>query len=201
MYYSAVWSCLYLWCGPGVIRQVLRPHGCERGQRPVDIMLWFPFFYLRIWRLWRDLWLWLSQRWPRLKAGWETPTDNQVTGLYQQRFCWSSQASRCCDAPASSGDPGEVALRVILDEAGKVGELCAGKERKDILATAKALGQITDQITDLRARYDFYPKFFNPLSSVMHLVVLYHLFVVLCLTGARGRPQGACSARANARKA
>uniref|UniRef100_A0AAX7SPR3 Vinculin n=1 Tax=Astatotilapia calliptera TaxID=8154 RepID=A0AAX7SPR3_ASTCA len=47
---------------------------------------------------------------------------------------------------------GEVALRAILDEAGKVGELCAGKERKDILATTKALGQMTDQVTDLRAR-------------------------------------------------
>lgn len=55
----------------------------------------------------------------------------------------------CCPPP---GDHGEVALRVILDEAGKVGELCAGKERKDILATAKALGQMTDQIADLRAR-------------------------------------------------
>lgn len=53
---------------------------------------------------------------------------------------------------SSPGDPGEVALRVILDEAGKVGELCAGKERKDILATTKALGQMTDQIADLRAR-------------------------------------------------
>lgn len=52
-----------------------------------------------------------------------------------------------------SGDSGEVALRVILDEAGKMGELCAGKERKDILATTKALGQMTDQITDLRARF------------------------------------------------
>lgn len=50
------------------------------------------------------------------------------------------------------GDHGEVALRAILDEAGKVGELCAGKERKDILATTKALGQMTDQVTDLRAR-------------------------------------------------
>lgn len=55
-------------------------------------------------------------------------------------------------ASSSSGDPGEVALRVILDEAGKVGELCAGRERKDILATAKALGQMTDQIADLQAR-------------------------------------------------
>ncbi|XP_028279151.1 vinculin-like isoform X2 [Parambassis ranga] len=56
------------------------------------------------------------------------------------------------DPHGQPGDPGEVALRVILDEAGKVGELCAGKERKDILATTKALGQMTDQITDLRAR-------------------------------------------------
>uniref|UniRef100_A0A673APJ5 Vinculin n=1 Tax=Sphaeramia orbicularis TaxID=375764 RepID=A0A673APJ5_9TELE len=56
------------------------------------------------------------------------------------------------DPHAQPGDPGEVALRVILDEAGKVGELCAGKERKDILATTKALGQMTDQIADLRAR-------------------------------------------------
>lgn len=60
-----------------------------------------------------------------------------------------------CDLGVSlgpPGDPDEVALRVILDEAGKVGELCAGKERKDILGTAKALGQMTDQIADLRVR-------------------------------------------------
>ncbi|XP_034407831.1 vinculin-like isoform X2 [Cyclopterus lumpus] len=56
------------------------------------------------------------------------------------------------DLHGQPGDPGEVALRVILDEAGKVGELCAGKERKDILATSKALGIMTDQIADLRAR-------------------------------------------------
>ncbi|KAM9804035.1 vinculin-like isoform 1-T1 [Neosynchiropus ocellatus] len=56
------------------------------------------------------------------------------------------------DPHAQPGDHGEVALRVILDEAGKVGELCAGRERKDILATSKALGQITDQIVDLRIR-------------------------------------------------
>ncbi|XP_059215610.1 vinculin-like [Centropristis striata] len=56
------------------------------------------------------------------------------------------------DPHGQPGDPGEVALRVILDEAGKVGELCAGKERKDILATAKALGQMTDQVADLRVR-------------------------------------------------
>uniref|UniRef100_A0A7N8Y3N0 Vinculin n=1 Tax=Mastacembelus armatus TaxID=205130 RepID=A0A7N8Y3N0_9TELE len=56
------------------------------------------------------------------------------------------------DPHGQPGDPGEIALRVILDEAGKVGELCAGKERKDILATTKALGQMTDQVVDLRAR-------------------------------------------------
>ncbi|KAJ8418198.1 hypothetical protein AAFF_G00139070 [Aldrovandia affinis] len=50
------------------------------------------------------------------------------------------------------GDAGEHAVRVILDEAGKVGELCAGKERREILGAAKALGQITDQVSELRAR-------------------------------------------------
>lgn len=64
------------------------------------------------------------------------------------------QHVQLCDSAtlSSSGDPGEVALRVILDEAGKVGELCAGRERKDILATTRALGQMTDQIGDLRVR-------------------------------------------------
>nr|XP_061794014.1 vinculin-like isoform X1 [Nerophis lumbriciformis] len=56
------------------------------------------------------------------------------------------------DPYGQPGEPGEVALRVILDEAGKVGELCAGKERKDILATHKALVPMTDQIADLRVR-------------------------------------------------
>lgn len=51
------------------------------------------------------------------------------------------------------GDAGEQAVRQILDEAGKVGELCAGKERRDILGTAKALGQMTDQVSEMRARY------------------------------------------------
>lgn len=40
-----------------------------------------------------------------------------------------------------------------MDEAGKVGELCAGKERREILGTCKMLGQMTDQVADLRARY------------------------------------------------
>ncbi|KAJ3610258.1 hypothetical protein NHX12_022352 [Muraenolepis orangiensis] len=56
------------------------------------------------------------------------------------------------DPHGQSGDPGEQAVRVILDEAGKVGELCAGRQRKDILGTTKALGQMTDQVSDLRAR-------------------------------------------------
>lgn len=51
------------------------------------------------------------------------------------------------------GTAGEHALRQILDEAGKVGELCAGKERREILGTAKTLGQMTDQVSDMRARY------------------------------------------------
>lgn len=87
--------------------------------------------------------------------------DNQVIRFFLfcfYTFCWTNQIFRCsstkwsCGVSSSPGDPGEVALRVILDEAGKVGELCAGKERKDILATTKALGQMTDQIADLRAR-------------------------------------------------
>ncbi|KAM4607861.1 vinculin-like [Polymixia lowei] len=56
------------------------------------------------------------------------------------------------DPHAQPGDSGEVAVRVILDEAGKAGELCAGKERKDVLGTTKALGQMTDLVSDLRAR-------------------------------------------------
>lgn len=85
--------------------------------------------------------------------------DNQVMGYFFKSVsrgtnrivrCYSPVLP-CCVSP-SPGDPGEVALRVILDEAAKVGELCAGKERKDILATTKALGQMTDQIADLRAR-------------------------------------------------
>lgn len=57
-----------------------------------------------------------------------------------------------CGLSLSLGDPGEIALHLILDEAGKVGELCTGKERKDLLGTTKALGQMTDQLTDLRTR-------------------------------------------------
>ncbi|XP_043375842.1 vinculin isoform X1 [Dermochelys coriacea] len=56
------------------------------------------------------------------------------------------------DPNASPGDPGEQAIRQILDEAGKVGELCAGKERREILGTCKTLGQMTDQVADFRVR-------------------------------------------------
>nr|XP_029541375.1 vinculin-like [Oncorhynchus nerka] len=56
------------------------------------------------------------------------------------------------DPDAQPGDAGEQAIRQILDEAGKVGELCAGKERRDILGTSKTLGQITDQVSEMRAR-------------------------------------------------
>ncbi|XP_027451657.1 vinculin isoform X1 [Zalophus californianus] len=56
------------------------------------------------------------------------------------------------DPSASPGDAGEQAIRQILDEAGKVGELCAGKERREILGTCKMLGQMTDHVADLRAR-------------------------------------------------
>ncbi|XP_077202096.1 vinculin isoform X2 [Paroedura picta] len=56
------------------------------------------------------------------------------------------------DPNAPPGDSGEQAIRQILDEAGKVGELCAGKERREILGTCKMLGQLTDQVADLRAR-------------------------------------------------
>ncbi|KAL4641092.1 vinculin-like isoform X2 [Arapaima gigas] len=56
------------------------------------------------------------------------------------------------DPNGQPGDAGEQAVRQILDEAGKVGELCAGKERREILGTARTLGQMTDQVSELRAR-------------------------------------------------
>uniref|UniRef100_A0A673G3F5 Vinculin n=1 Tax=Sinocyclocheilus rhinocerous TaxID=307959 RepID=A0A673G3F5_9TELE len=56
------------------------------------------------------------------------------------------------DPHAQPGDPGEQAIRQILDEAGKVGELCAGKERRDIVGRNGQLGQLTEQVSELRAR-------------------------------------------------
>ncbi|XP_076142514.1 vinculin-like [Alosa pseudoharengus] len=56
------------------------------------------------------------------------------------------------DPNGMPGEAGEQAVRGVLDEAGKVGELCAGRERREILGAGKALGQMTDQVSDLRAR-------------------------------------------------
>ncbi|XP_041921534.1 vinculin a isoform X2 [Alosa sapidissima] len=56
------------------------------------------------------------------------------------------------DPNGMPGEAGEQAVRGLLDEVGKVGELCAGKERREILGAGKALGQMTDQVSDLRAR-------------------------------------------------
>ncbi|GAB5578491.1 vinculin isoform X1 [Prionailurus iriomotensis] len=69
------------------------------------------------------------------------------------------------DPSASPGDAGEQAIRQILDEAGKVGELCAGKERREILGTCKMLGQMTDQVAELRARYEGKKQIKSPKSS------------------------------------
>ncbi|XP_026529964.1 vinculin [Notechis scutatus] len=68
------------------------------------------------------------------------------------------------DPTAPAGDAGEQAIRQILDEAGNVGELCAGKERQEILGTCKMLGQMTDQLADLRASL-FNSCFFSPNSG------------------------------------
>lgn len=72
------------------------------------------------------------------------------------QFTWQDVSSFlvvcCIDWPCVPGDAGEQAIRQILDEAGKAGELCAGKERREILGTCKTLGQMTDQLADLRAR-------------------------------------------------
>uniref|UniRef100_A0AAY5KYU4 Vinculin n=1 Tax=Esox lucius TaxID=8010 RepID=A0AAY5KYU4_ESOLU len=56
------------------------------------------------------------------------------------------------DPNAPPGNQNSRKSILILDEAGKVGELCAGKERRDIVGTAKTLGQITDQVSEMRAR-------------------------------------------------
>lgn len=68
-----------------------------------------------------------------------------LTWVFFGLFVWFSLVA--------AGDAGEQAVRQILDEAGKVGELCTGKERRDILGTAKTLGQMTDQVSEMRARY------------------------------------------------
>lgn len=75
------------------------------------------------------------------------------------------------------GAAGEHALRQILDEAGKVGELCAGKERREILGTAKTLGQMTDQVSDVRARYRTQRRAKPQINAYIALIInIVHLF-------------------------
>lgn len=83
---------------------------------------------------------------------------NAQPGEYQQSDPVRPLQPAACAVSSSvffavAGDAGEQAVRQILDEAGKVGELCTGKERRDILGTAKTLGQMTDQVSEMRARY------------------------------------------------
>ncbi|KAG5855721.1 hypothetical protein ANANG_G00052130 [Anguilla anguilla] len=79
--------------------------------------------------------------------------DEPGQGLAQRPQRPARQCPLTARFPLSfQATPGEQAVRQILDEAGKVGELCAGKERREILGTAKTLGQMTDQVSDLRAR-------------------------------------------------
>ncbi|XP_029465426.1 vinculin isoform X3 [Rhinatrema bivittatum] len=83
-------------------------------------------------------------------ANKDTEAMKRALGLIESKLNQAKGWLR--DPNASPGDAGEQAIRQILDEAGKVGELCAGKERRDILGTCRTLGQLTDQVSDLRAR-------------------------------------------------
>ncbi|KAF3853680.1 hypothetical protein F7725_014368 [Dissostichus mawsoni] len=83
-------------------------------------------------------------------ANKDTEAMKRALGLIDSKIAQAKNWLR--DPNAQPGDAGEQAIRQILDEAGKVGELCAGKERRDILGTAKTLGQMTDQVSDIRAR-------------------------------------------------
>uniref|UniRef100_A0A9J7WXN4 Vinculin n=1 Tax=Cyprinus carpio carpio TaxID=630221 RepID=A0A9J7WXN4_CYPCA len=83
-------------------------------------------------------------------ANKDTEAMKRALGLIDSKMAQAKNWLR--DPHAQPGDPGEQAIRQILDEAGKVGELCAGKERRDIVGTAKTLGQLTEQVSDLRAR-------------------------------------------------
>uniref|UniRef100_A0A8C6PTE2 Vinculin n=1 Tax=Nothobranchius furzeri TaxID=105023 RepID=A0A8C6PTE2_NOTFU len=83
-------------------------------------------------------------------ANKDTEAMKRALGLIDSKMAQAKNWLR--DPNASPGDAGEQAVRQILDEAGKVGELCAGKERRDILGTAKTLGQMTDQVSEMRAR-------------------------------------------------
>uniref|UniRef100_A0A672G335 Vinculin n=1 Tax=Salarias fasciatus TaxID=181472 RepID=A0A672G335_SALFA len=83
-------------------------------------------------------------------ANKDTEAMKRALGLIDSKMAQAKNWLR--DPNAQPGDPGEQAIRQILDEAGKVGELCAGKERRDILGTSKTLGQMTDQVSEMRAR-------------------------------------------------
>uniref|UniRef100_A0A8C9YPC8 Vinculin n=1 Tax=Sander lucioperca TaxID=283035 RepID=A0A8C9YPC8_SANLU len=83
-------------------------------------------------------------------ANKDTEAIRRALGLIDSKMAQAKNWLR--DPNAQPGDAGEQAIRQILDEAGKVGELCAGKERRDILGTAKTLGQMTDQVSEIRAR-------------------------------------------------
>ncbi|XP_054609735.1 vinculin [Dunckerocampus dactyliophorus] len=83
-------------------------------------------------------------------ANKDTEAMKRALGLIDSKMAQAKNWLRDPNAPP--GDAGEQAIRQILDEAGKVGELCAGRERRDILATAKTLGQMTDQVSEMRAR-------------------------------------------------
>uniref|UniRef100_A0A8C7ZPH2 Vinculin n=1 Tax=Oryzias sinensis TaxID=183150 RepID=A0A8C7ZPH2_9TELE len=83
-------------------------------------------------------------------ANKDTESMKRALGLIDSKMAHAKNWLRDPNAPP--GDAGEQAIRQILDEAGKVGELCTGKERRDIVGTAKTLGQITDQVSEMRAR-------------------------------------------------
>uniref|UniRef100_A0A8C2Z1X5 Vinculin n=1 Tax=Cyclopterus lumpus TaxID=8103 RepID=A0A8C2Z1X5_CYCLU len=83
-------------------------------------------------------------------ANKDTEAMKRALGLIDSKMAQAKNWLR--DPNAQPGDAGEQAIRQILDEAGKVGELCAGKERRDVLGTAKTLGQMTDQVSEIRAR-------------------------------------------------
>ncbi|KAM9772758.1 vinculin a isoform X1 [Syngnathus typhle] len=90
---------------------------------------------------------WDEDAWANKK---DTEAMKRALGLIDSKMAQAKNWLRDPNAPA--GDAGEQAVRQILDEAGKIGELCEGRERRDILATAKTLGQMTDQVSEMRAR-------------------------------------------------
>lgn len=90
---------------------------------------------------------WDEDAWANKK---DTEAMKRALGLIESKMGQAKNWLRDPNAPP--GDAGEQAIRQILDEAGKVGELCTGKERRDILGTAKTVGQITDQVSEMRAR-------------------------------------------------